>query len=442
MDTALQIEPVYKTTTANSPIKLGTYRVALLQGARRGPEGDGDFSLRLSPSPRLMCTVHFPSYIPGDQITEAEIPSLSARFATLLPDVTYSPCGTDLTLHPNPDHIEIFRAGSSKLKEVTFHVMNFYNFHQGKKDLILQTDTSVRRLGRVLLQEAGWRVTIHALPETDSLVRDLRSEGGYAITHVGKIARARRGSFTVNEAKILLEMLRLYLSFARGSFVSCSLAVGYDGVRFSWEQWSCPIIYPWQYYSGWFSGEPGRLLEELFPGFFALFKNALWRKDLREVLYWYLRANNTSAGAGVDGGVILAQAALEKLAWVYLVDDVRAITAAAFKSKAWPAVRKIKELLTHMQIPTEIPTQLVGLCRVAKMYGWADGPTALVEIRNDLVHAERKYRRGCGNPLADGWLLAQRYIEMVILHLTNYTGHYTDRISAKWVGETTKVPWA
>jgi hypothetical protein len=442
MDTPVQIDPIYTTMTANSPIELGTYRVTLLQGDQRGPESDGDFSLRLSPSPRLMCAMHFSSYIPADQITAAEIPGLSARFATLPPDVTYTPSGTDLTLHPNPHRIEIFRANSSKLKEVTFHVMNFYNFHHGNKDFILQTDTSVRRLGRVLLQEAGWRLTIHALPETDNLVRELRSEGGYAITHVGRIARARRGSFTVNEAKMLLEILRLYLSFARGSFVSCSVAVGYDNTNVSWEQWSCPIIYRWQYYSGWFSAEPGRLLEELFPGFFALFKNVLWRKSLREVLYWYLRANNTSAGAGVDGGVILAQAALEKLGWAYLVDDVQAVTAAAFKSRAWPAVRKITELMTHMHIPIEIPAQLRGLNRVAKMYGWANGPAALVGIRNDLVHAERKYKRGYGNPLADAWFLAQRYIEMVILHLANYNGHYTDRISAKWVGEITKVPWA
>ena len=86
---------------------------------------------------------------------------------------------------------------------------------------------------------------------------------------------------------------------------------------------------------GWFSGRPASLLEELFGGFFSLYKNHLWKRALRDVLYWYLRANNTSEGAGVDGGIILAQAALEKLAWVYLVHDAKIVAKKQFA--AWQA---------------------------------------------------------------------------------------------------------
>jgi hypothetical protein len=435
------IEPIYRTTSTNSPVELGTHRITLLCGDQRGPEGDAVFSLRLSPSPRLVCSMQIPTHLPtGNVITGADIPALSTRFPTLPPDVTVSSAGTHIALHPNPDRIEVFRTKLNKLREVIFHVINFYDFHQGKSDLIVATGTSVRRLGRILLESAGWRVTIHALPETEHFVRSLRSEGGYAITHVGKIERARRGSFAVSQAKTLLDILRLYLSFARGSFVSCSLAVGSDGSGISWEQWGSPIIYPWRYYSGSFSGEPANLLEEAFPGFLALFKDANWRRPAREVIYWYLRANNTSEGAGVDGGIILAQAALEKLSWVYLVDDVQTVTAAGFKS--WRTAKKISELLSRMNIPSDIPSELGKLNRIASQYGWADGPTALAEIRNDLVHAEQKYMRGRDSPFADAWLLAQRYIELAILRIARYSGRYTDRISAKWVGETTKVPWA
>ena len=142
----------------------------------------------------------------------------------------------------------------------------------------------------------------------------------------------------------------------------------------------------------------------------------------------------------MDGGIILAQAALEKLSWVYLVDDVQSVTAAKFKS--WRTAKKISELLSRMNIPSDIPLQLWKLNRIASQYGWADGPTALVEIRNDLVHAERKYKKGHDSPFADAWLLAQRYIELVLLRIARYSGRYTDQIAAKWVGETTKVPWA
>ena len=251
MPSPTAIEPIYRTTSTNSSVELGIHRITLLYGDQRGPEGDAVFSLRLSPSPRLVCSMQIPTYVPtGKVITAADIPALSTRFPTLPPDLTVSSAGTHIALHPNPDRIEVFRTKLNKLREVIFHVINFYDFHQGKTDLIVATDTSVRRLGRILLKSAGWRVTIHALPETEHIVQSLRSEGGYAITHVGKIERARRGSFAVSQAKTILDILRLYLSFARGSFVSCSLAVGSDACRICWEQWSSPVLYPWRYYSG------------------------------------------------------------------------------------------------------------------------------------------------------------------------------------------------
>jgi hypothetical protein len=398
--------------------------------------------------------MQLPEYVSTDDITGVELPALSARFQVLPPQVTISGSGTHITLHPNPDRIELFRAPPTGLRQVIFHVLNFYDFHDGKADLILRTDTSLSRLGSVLrtdtsltrlgcivLQADGWRVTMHALQETKSLVRTLGSEGGYAITHVGRIERARKGSFKVHQAKSLIEIIRLYLSFASGRFVSCPLAVGYDRTNVIWEQSGSHISYPWRHYPGWFSSRPAILLEELFPGFLRLSKDPQWKKALPEILYWYLRANNTSEGAGVDGGIILAQAALEKLAWVHLVEDAKVLTARQFEALG-SASRKIAELLIYLNIPRDIPAKLRRLRRIAKKNKWGDGPTALTGIRNDLIHAQVKYLEGRGDPFFETWSLAQRYIELVVLRLAKYSGRYTDRISAEWVGETTKVPWA
>jgi hypothetical protein len=182
-------------------------------------------------------------------------------------------------------------------------------------------------------------------------------------------------------------------------------------------------------------------LEDLFPGFIALYDDTNWKKPLRSVLYWYLRANNTSEGAGVDGGIILAQAALEKLAWVHLVENAQVVTAKQFRS--WrPTSKRIAELLIHTGISVSIPKKLGVLTRLAMRYRWTCGPMALAEVRNDLVHAEEKHLGDDEKPFFEIWSLAQQYIELVLLRLANYNGKYTDRISAKWVGETTKVPWA
>jgi hypothetical protein len=264
--------------------------------------------------------------------------------------VTIDHSGTHLTLRPNPNRIELFREGANKLRTVIFHVLNFYDFQEGKNDLILRTDASIRSVGCIVLEGRGWRVTIQAIPETKTFIDTLNSDGGYAITHVGKLERVRGGYFKAQDAFSTLETLRLFLSFARGSFISCSLAVGFnDDSGIKWEKWGSDIVYTWRHYPGWFSGRPATLLEQLYPGFAAQLANPLWKGPLRAVLYWYLRANNTSEGAGVDGGIILAQAALEKLAWVYLVEDIPAVSTKSFES--WNTTKKIAELLRHMGIP-------------------------------------------------------------------------------------------
>ena len=451
METLPQVEPIYRTVSPNVPVELGTHRIILLNGDQRGTQGDASFTLRMSPAPRLVGSMHVPEAPSSDDIMRAmgdraankitvEIPALSARFSILPPQTVINSSGTHITLHPTPEHIEIFRTRPAKLREVVFHIVNFKNFRGSKNDILI-SPTSPRRIGRVVLKLNGWRVTIQALQETESLVQRLDEEGGFAITHVGKMERVQRGAFDVKEAKALLEVLRLYLSFARGAFVVCPLAVGYDRNDVAWEQWGSHIVYPWRDFPGWFSGRPADPLEEVFPGFAGLFKDPHWKRHLRAVLYWYLRANNTAEGPGVDGGIVLSQAALEKLAWVYLVEYSRAITPQQY-SQLGSASKRLATLFSHMNIPTDIPAELQMLTSMAKKHGWNDAPEALTKVRNDLTHAEEKFLTGSDAPFYDAWSLAQRYIELAVLHLAGHAGQYTDRISAEWITQTTKVPWA
>jgi hypothetical protein len=171
-------------------------------------------------------------------------------------------------------------------------------------------------------------------------------------------------------------------------------------------------------------------------------QDKLWGQALKEIMYWYLRANNTP-GVGVDGGIILAQAALEKLAKIYLVDQIRIVSAKDFRNdkRTWSAAKSIAELLRRMAIPLDIPAELSTLQRMGKRYSWRDGPTALAEVRNDLVHADPRYAGHLDRPFFEAWQLAQWYVELVILGLAGYRGQYTNRISARMVGEITNVPW-
>ena len=317
---------------------------------------------------------------------------------------------------------------------------NFYDFLEAREDLVVRDEFYHGRLSKMTLQGGGWHVVVHALPSTKKIIEDLCREGGYAITHVGKIARRRGGAFSVHDAKKMLEILRLFFSFARGTFSGVVLPVGFDeSQQRQWGQWGAQhIIYPWRYYEGWFHGQPASILEDIFPGFLQLCRDPVWQKPLRESMYLYLRANNTS-GAGVDGGLILAQATLEKMAWLYCVEAKKLYSAKHFGSRAMHARMKIAALLQSLGIPLRIPHKLRTLASAARRNGWQDGPDALVQVRHEVVHAQRRYPR---SPFFQAWRLAQWYIELVILRLAGHSGYYIDRILAHHTTDIRKVPWA
>jgi hypothetical protein len=155
-----------------------------------------------------------------------------------------------------------------------------------------------------------------------------------------------------------------------------------------------------------------------------------WKETLSYAVYWFVRAN--SAAAGGDGSLILSQAALEILSWTYLV-TCSGMSRTQFKSLK--AVEAFRELLNRMGIPPEVPASLRLLQGIS-----TDGAAAIVAVRNDLVHPEK---RGGVLPATEAWTLAQRYIELVILKLCGFDGEYANRtVSPRWVGQVERVPWA
>lgn len=85
----------------------------------------------------------------------------------------------------------------------------------------------------------------------------------------------------------------------------------------------------------WFDEHHGELLADVFAGFMKLWTNELWRTPLTHALYWYLGACDRRTGIGVDTGIILAQTALEGLAWTYCVQDRKMVSRAATHGVRW-----------------------------------------------------------------------------------------------------------
>lgn len=258
----------------------------------------------------------------------------------------------------------------------------------------------------------------------------LDEDGGSGITAIGVLESTDGRSFTWQDAEPHIEALRVFLSFVCGRWTGPMSPAGLDaaGERV-WFRWSVPLVDQGFTVFTWFDTHHDMALSDIAPVFMNKWHDPVWKDTLSYAIYWFVRAN--SAAAGADGSLILSQAALEILSWTYLV-TCSGISRKAFNDM--PAAKRIGQLLTPMGIPSEVPASFKVLQSIS-----ADGAAAIVIVRNDLVHPEK---RAGVLPATEAWTLAQRYVELVILRLCGFDGEHANRtVSPRWVGQVERVPW-
>ncbi len=355
--------------------------------------------------------------------------------------------GTIEELNLTPTTLPLSLApASTALVSAKFHVFNCPDFH-GPEDYCITVkddshETSIR-CGRAILRSAGWIITIAGTDHTRKLCKQLDESGGYVITHVGAIERADGSPFSSDQLEDLLLSLRYFLSFTLGRWTALAFPVGFDekGERV-FEQWGIPLSSSgaWTGSCSWFTDRAGGLLTEVFPGFWAMWKDQLWNRTIREAIYWYLEAHGRGTTIAIDTGLILTQAALERLAWTYCVEYRKMISEKAFGERGIQSADKLRLLASAMGIPLKIPVNLSALH--AKRGGkWFDAMEAITTIRNDLVHPQKKTQLPDGSQY-EAWKLSLWYLDLVFLHLCGHKGRYSNRLKVKWAGELDTVPWS
>lgn len=443
--------PFYTTEEPNKEIVLRESEEVevIVEGARY--EGNAQVILRFLPQPSLIAHASFPNlaadlYNMRDDPVLLRFPSLGAETEVLPKSISAAP-GTptplQITLTPIRDSITIGDSKVRTLRVVKFHVVNFCDFHSDPHNdsgnRIVESKSGKRWHSQVLgcatLVADGWRITISALPSTGDLVKALEEAGGYAITHVGVIEHVDGEAFNGGDAADLLDALHFFLSFARGFWTPPVLPIGLsqDGERV-WEQWIIGRADSRMYWPSWFDERNGQLLAEVFPGFCRLWRSDIWHWAVREALQWYLWSN-TNPG---DAGIILTQAALELLAWTFAVKDRKFVGADAFRRLT--AADKLRRILSSLNIPIAIPTELNLLASHAKKFNWLDGPQAFAHMRNETVHPHKKRRELAD--IYDGWKLGQWYVELILLALCGHVGKYSKRLGIQRRGTVIPVPWA
>lgn len=447
MSTDARIYPLFDFNSNENSILLHT-GVANLCIKDTTYVGDGEVKLELLPKSNIIFYGEFERVDPhhglGKAFTQSEINSFSVDSQTIdgfsignnfellsqLLNIKWIPKSEPIKFHLEPD---------KETNKIVFHLFNFEDFDGAGSSL--QTDGNTRkRIFHFTLSWKSYQITVQSILSVKDNITALKNEGGYRLTQVGQIEKSDSSSFKDDEIKNLLDVLRYFISFAKGSWCSPVCPVGLDNNdNKTWYSLNSPDK-QWQSLSSWFDTKYANELEVFFPSFMELWEQESWKDTIKEVMYWYLNANDP--GRGVDAGLILAQAALERLSYEYVVNEKKLLSPKGFKD-IW-ASDKYRLLFSSLNIPLEIPSQCTNMIASANQYNWLDAPHALTEIRNALVHPEHKKHGQISTELfIEAWNLSLWYLEMTILAIAGYKGTYANRlIKQRWVGSVENVPWS
>jgi hypothetical protein len=384
----------------------------------------------------------------ADEGTQLEIPELGVIGDVVVTRVPWELRDDEFGCAGVFKHALVVGPGSS-CEIVLFHLPNFYDV---MGDVI--RDGSSSWSGRLSLESADLRVAIDARAPRmrKRVLQEVKALGGFALTHTGSLEKIDGSAMSPEEAIGLCSDLYFFLSFVRGFWCGPALSAGFGGGVEAWRSWGSRVLTPYRYVESWFPWQDNlsgnRELSDAFKGYMRLRNAPLWSSALKEIVHWYVVSN--IGQAALEGSIVLTQAALEMLCWLYLVEDPR---TAKFDKKAFEkplsAAAKIRALLGALDIPTDIPSEMKGLGAFAGTLTTSikDGPAAFATLRNALVHP-RKHKRAIVDQTPvltrmEAKDLGLWYVEMVLLHLFGYMGHYYRRwIRGTWADEARAlVPW-
>ena len=377
-------------------------------------------------------------------------------------------------------YLSRFELGNgSELSYVVFHLTNFINyFAPGVKK-------PIGNANRLIIESTEWRITIDST--NNESINSLEDNGGYAITHMGRLERIDGCNFSSQDAEEILLGLNYFFSFVVGRWVSPALPVGFNSTdQRVWEKW---LHYRTGYYHGsvdsWFPNLNTTDVSVVFTGFMELWIIKSWKEALKLLINWYVESNIS----GIEQAIPMTQFAFELLAWIILIDDQPEFNAkkivvpkkytAKELFKMTPTAKKIRLLFSSLGIPVTMPpisrTQDLFLDELKSMLlrlqeedklekeekrkpdksikednYLLDCVRCITEVRNRIVHPKKnvnsetllKYSTPEREEVSN---LCIWYLELCLLRLFGYEGVYRNRLYKpllKSEGDNyDKVPW-
>ena len=432
-------QPYYDFGVMNSPVEL--YQGSGSIDYTAGDPFDVDLivSLVLLPRPGLSISVTMDE-IPKDvNSTTVETVRIQGKdIPVFAKNVRRSwPGPSEIQLCPRQSGHGGLGDQATLLSHGVFHLVNFREIYWAATSSETRGDRQIR-IEHLVLSGGGWEIEIRSLFDTPDTVKQLEASGGCGLTHIARFRKSDQTPFPAQDAEELLFALRFFLTFAHGDWMSPVLPVGFGANdEPAWTLWNPPHDQRRKPQT-WFDPYNCVQLQHLFPLFMAKWTDSTWNDTFREVIYWYTRCNDGLQG--VDAGIILGQSAVERVAYQFLVHEQGAMQRDGYCKL--PAADRMRLFLSIKGIPTAIPSSLTDLTNLAKSRNWTDGPQAIAEIRNSIVHPEHKSHGDFNEVYIDVWRLCLWYLEMSILTISGYNGTYGNRLIRRMLGTVEKVPWA
>lgn len=196
----------------------------------------------------------------------------------------------------------------------------------------------------------------------------------------------------------------------------------------------------------WYHETMQDTLSQLFPLISRAFRDKDRMEAIKTAFHWLIESE--LCAGGVEGSLILQQAALECLAWQEIVQSRRICSESGFKSL--PASDKIRWLTSLYMIDPAIPARETDIVAYAKAFNLVDLVDVLVDVRNALVHAEPKkltklFSRANANMERIGiWFQAGGLLQQAFLAIIGYSGYVLRRdLDADFSLNAIKLaPWA
>jgi hypothetical protein len=439
------LQPCYNFPQPNESILINKTKTSV-SAKGKVYEGDAEVRLDLLPNARIHIYVSLPESADFFGLKDVKTLALSDRdIPGFCVKVRHS-SSDNSTLIWCPRTEPIIGRGdqSTQIVAVVFHLFDYKEFW-GTRRPAADINSGQCVIDHVDLKFSGWNVELKSLPTTPDTLKTLRETGGYGLTHIGCLKKEDGSSFDGKTAKDILNALRLFFSFSKGMWCNPCLAVGFDDKENRvWEAWSSPQGH-WNTPISWFDPHHCDQLVNLFLGFMTKWENEDWREALQKVIYWYLSSNCSTLGLGIgiDAGIILTQAAIERLSFEYAAVYKKLISEDGFKNKSFRASDKLRLLFSSLDIPIDIPASLPELQKLAKQKQWSDAPRTITEVRNSFIHPKDNVGSITTEALFEAWNLGQWYLELALLRICDYSGTYSNRLvlQKKWEGDVETVPW-